>query len=111
MITSVVGPKKPGEEVTIEFPFASQLGAGVTISSPTRAIVCVDNDPLRTPLIPQPDLTAPAMFVEALALQGTSVFQEIITGQHAVDYKISVTVDTSIGDKLTIDVILPVRNI
>ena len=108
---SIVEPKAPGEEIKIEFPFATLLGAGVTISNPVRSIVCVDNDPLRTTLVPQPDLNASAMQVGGAAVvQDKSVFQEYIGGVHGVDYKASITVDTSDGGKLTVPAVFSVRN-
>lgn len=90
--------KRPSEIVTVTFKYARQLGAGVVLAPGASVAVAVRKgaDP------------APVVIEGAPVVVGNDVLVRVVGGLDGVEYLLSCTADTSTGDRLVLEGVLPV---
>ncbi|MFT3758981.1 hypothetical protein [Thauera sp.] len=91
--------KRPAEAVTVTFRFARELGEGVTLAPGATVVVTVRKGV---------DAAPQAMLAGVPAVSGTNVLARLLGGLAGTEYLLSCTADTSNGDRLVLDAVLPV---
>ncbi len=91
--------KRPAEAVTITWRFARELGAGVTLAPSAAVVVSVRKGA---------DAAPQAMLAGVPAVSGTNVLARVMGGAPDTEYLLTCTTDTSNGDRLVLEAILPV---
>ena len=93
--------KRPAEAVTVTFRFARELPEGVTLAPGATVQITTRKG---ADLVPQ------AMLAGSAAVSGTDVLARLMGGLDQVQYLVTCTADTSTGDRLQLEAILPVAN-
>ncbi|MCB1908814.1 MAG: hypothetical protein KDH15_15720 [Rhodocyclaceae bacterium] len=94
-------PKRPGEIVAVRFPYSRELSAGETLTgAPTVAIS------VRTGADP----AAAAMLVGAPVVGADDVVQLVGAGVDLAQYLLTCLADTTAGQRLQREAILPVAD-
>ena len=91
--------KRPAEAVTITFRFARELAAGVTLAPGATVSIAVRKGA---------DAAPQAMLAGSPAVSGPDVLARVMGGISGVEYLITCTATTSIGDVLQLAALLPV---
>lgn len=97
----VLPEKRPAEAVTVTFRFARELPAGVSLEPGATVMLAVRKGT---------DVSPQAMLAGAPAVAGTDVLARVMGGMDGVQYLVSCIAETSNGDRLQLDAILPVAN-
>lgn len=91
--------KRPAEAVTVTFRFARELGEGVTLAPGAALDIAVRKGE---------DAAPQAMLAGLPAVADTRVLARIMGGVAGNEYLLSCTADTSNGDRLVLEAVLPV---
>lgn len=91
--------KRPAEAVTITFRFTRELPAGVSLLPTADVAVAVRKGE---------DAAPGAMLAGAPAVSGPAVLARIMGGVDGTEYLLTCTADTSAGDRIQLEAILPV---
>lgn len=91
--------KRPAEAVTVTFRFARELPDGVTLLPSASVVLAVRKGE---------DAAPQAMLAGVPAVSGTDVLARIMGGVPGTQYLVTCTVDTSVGDRLQLEAMLPV---
>lgn len=91
--------KRPAEAVTVTFRFRRELGEAVTLAPGATVTVAVRKGA---------DATPQAMLAGAPAVSGTNVLARLMGGVAGTEYLLSCTADSSVGDRLVLEAVLPV---
>jgi len=91
--------KRPAEAVTVTFRFRRDLGEGVTLAPSAAVVVSVRKGA---------DAAPQAMLAGVPAVSGTNVLARVMGGAPDTEYLLTCTADTSNGDRLVLEAVLPV---
>lgn len=91
--------KRPAEEITVAFRFTRDLPDGVTLMPGATVSIAVRKGS---------DPDAAAMLAGVPAVSGSVVLQKVVAGLDRVQYQLTCLAETSTGDLLQLDGLLPV---